>query len=442
MIAGYASGSVGGDRHPDRLPRDRRRPQRTASGRPHGVRQPPTATRGHLPRRADGDLRVATVWTTADVSLRTTAGSIVDARNDGHGDARGASAGPIDLDANGRRGIGNPTATNDLDIDSAPSRRGGGDVGLEADDDIFLTETDGALAPGARRGVRRRRAADRPRERRRTPTRTSSCSHDGTVRFAENGPRSVAARPDRGGSPRSVLAAASATTSRPRRTAQILAGESIDIYGDHANADAGYGTTILLLGDVAARIIAQSGATRTSTPSGSALRAAPRAARPSTRRATSTSAAARASTAARTSPPRRRTARTGSPSSTCRRWTSRAGHTLTLDGQADTDTYEVHTSGTREPRATTSINVLDTGAPADGVDTLDRPRHGDERRHLPAAPRSPRSPARLADRPAFVAPAARPTLAHAGLPDGDRRSCRPSVRRRADQLRHGAQRRG
>ena len=48
-----------------------------------------------------------------------------------------------------------------------------------------------------------------------------------------------------------------------------------------------------------------------------------------------------------------------------------AGHTLTLDGQAGTDTYTIYTTGSR---ATASgirdyvINLLDTGAPADGVD--------------------------------------------------------------------------
>ena len=53
-----------------------------------------------------------------------------------------------------------------------------------------------------------------------------------------------------------------------------------------------------------------------------------------------------------------------------------AGHTLTLDGQADTDTYTVNTTGSQGCVASPAschnyvINVLDTGAPTDGVDNL------------------------------------------------------------------------
>jgi len=48
-----------------------------------------------------------------------------------------------------------------------------------------------------------------------------------------------------------------------------------------------------------------------------------------------------------------------------------AGHTLTLDGQADTDTYTIHTTGSRAPAGGVRdyvINLLDTGTPLDGAD--------------------------------------------------------------------------
>ena len=47
-----------------------------------------------------------------------------------------------------------------------------------------------------------------------------------------------------------------------------------------------------------------------------------------------------------------------------------AGHTLVLDGQAETDTYRVYTSGSRGSSRNYVAHVLDTGAPDDGVDEL------------------------------------------------------------------------
>ena len=47
-----------------------------------------------------------------------------------------------------------------------------------------------------------------------------------------------------------------------------------------------------------------------------------------------------------------------------------AGHTLTLDGQGDTDTYIVNTLGSLISERNYVINVLDTGAKNDGIDTL------------------------------------------------------------------------
>ena len=47
-----------------------------------------------------------------------------------------------------------------------------------------------------------------------------------------------------------------------------------------------------------------------------------------------------------------------------------AGHSLTLDGQADTDYYAVYTTGSHGSVRNYVINVLDTGAPDDGADEL------------------------------------------------------------------------
>ncbi|MGH3371602.1 MAG: hypothetical protein ACRDPR_16545, partial [Nocardioidaceae bacterium] len=51
--------------------------------------------------------------------------------------------------------------------------------------------------------------------------------------------------------------------------------------------------------------------------------------------------------------------------------TPAAGHSLTLDGQADTDYYRIYTTGSRFSERNYVINVLDTGAPDDGADELD-----------------------------------------------------------------------
>ena len=45
-----------------------------------------------------------------------------------------------------------------------------------------------------------------------------------------------------------------------------------------------------------------------------------------------------------------------------------AGHTLTLDGQAGSDRYAIWTTGSQGSQRNYVINLLDTGAPSDGVD--------------------------------------------------------------------------
>src|SRR5262249_37503555 len=47
-----------------------------------------------------------------------------------------------------------------------------------------------------------------------------------------------------------------------------------------------------------------------------------------------------------------------------------AGHSLTLDGQSDTDYYKVFTTGSHGSPRNYVLNVLDTGAPNNGADEL------------------------------------------------------------------------
>ena len=77
-----------------------------------------------------------------------------------------------------------------------------------------------------------------------------------------------------------------------------------------------------------------------------------------------------------------------------------AGHMLNLDGQGESDHYTVYTNGSHGSVRNYVINVLDTGAPDNGVDELaifgydslatsstacGRSTCIDNRRHLPAA---------------------------------------------------------
>ncbi len=91
-----------------------------------------------------GDLRLYEVNTLGDVALTTTAGSILDARNatPGTADVAQVYGNSIDLDANGA-GASIGAAGNDVEIES--SHQATGDVGLEADGSIRLTETRGTL---------------------------------------------------------------------------------------------------------------------------------------------------------------------------------------------------------------------------------------------------------------------------------------------------------
>jgi hypothetical protein len=111
----------------------------SATGAVNALDTASTNTTGIFLDELMGDLNIDIVHTLADVSLRTTDGSMVDSRNDSTANVLGRT---IALDANGT-GASIGSSTNDLDIDS---RRGSGFdadiVALEAQADIYVTETD------------------------------------------------------------------------------------------------------------------------------------------------------------------------------------------------------------------------------------------------------------------------------------------------------------
>ncbi|MGB7963803.1 MAG: hypothetical protein WCF12_12730, partial [Propionicimonas sp.] len=102
-----------------------------------------TGTLGIFLTETIGDLTLDTVWTSADASLATLAGSVVDGRNNGAGDSEAnVVATSIDIAARGT-GANIGSAANDLEIESSHAMAG--DVGLEAAGSIWLTETRGTL---------------------------------------------------------------------------------------------------------------------------------------------------------------------------------------------------------------------------------------------------------------------------------------------------------
>jgi Ca2+-binding RTX toxin-like protein len=424
-----------------------------------------TATSGHgiFVTETIGALRLFEVNTLGDVALTTVAGSIIDARSTTPGttDVAQVYGNTIDLDANGT-GAGIGAADNDLEIESQHS--GAGDVGLEANGSIWLTETRGPLAlvlaealGGLVRITVRETAAANPTAYRApttappsltgnvtfdgaTITRTSgsfitdgfladtglrisggtpydgdysivdvtatrltlsatlwahddvrsgvtiaahdtldedlALLHDGLVRFVETGERTV---------PRGRIAAAMSVLLRvgddvtTTPNSQVLAGTTLDIFGDWSNGDAHWGTTIVLRGDVTSG----NGATVTDTyatnvwghtdldrfelgdatglSGGTAVDSPGYIHLGSDTRIHGSHSPAVAKGA------------DGEDRFTI--WYLQtmnvgAGHTLVLDGQAETDTYRFHTSGSRGSSRNYVAHVLDTGAPDDGVDEL------------------------------------------------------------------------
>jgi hypothetical protein len=233
-----------------------------------------------------GALRIHTVLTSRDVSLRTVGGSIVDARDDIAANIYGQT---IDLDANGA-GSDIGEVDNDLEINSRIwSPENADDVGLEATGNIYLAETYGNL----RLVLAHTYDGDI-----RLTVRESSASvvedfellASGQALFAEaNG----ATRPgNHDDSPRNVphgqiFAEDGSVLLRVgddidlHQNSEILAAEGIDIFGDIfarddnvfalANLDPNYGTNMVLRGRIIANADVTPGSQVDGNPVGTAM---------------------------------------------------------------------------------------------------------------------------------------------------------------------------
>lgn len=350
------------------------------------------STAGIFLYETDGTLQVDTIETTSHVSLRTVNGSIVDAREDGAGDDEwNIRARSIDLDANGGS-IGSPDGLNDLEIDSTiAGALATDDVGLEASTSIFLTETDGFLrlvmahAENGNIRLTVRESADLDEH--------LYLVELGQVRFAESGADLLRTIGNGYVGAAGTMPASGNVLLRvgdnidTHQNSRIWATSEIDVYGDWENLDPGYGSTMVFRGDITAGYLVNGsnspprlteiwGNTDADTiqfgdASGLAM-------------GTTLGSAGYIHLGSQT----RAYGGNVPPTSTdpvppaddgedrfivfyLQTMNVAAGHTLTLDGQADTDTYTVHTTGSRAPAGGVRdyvINILDTGAPLDGAD--------------------------------------------------------------------------
>lgn len=373
-----------------------------------------------------GDLNVHTVWTLRDVSMRTREGSILDFKpGEDEANVLGQS---IDLDANGAgASIGDKASGNDLEIDSG---RGSvnHDVALEATKDIYVTEIDSKLrlvlahsyAGDIRITVRESADLDEHLE----------LLHSGSARFAESTTSRPTNLPDaeRQIPNGQIFAEAGSVTLRVGdnvtldSNSEILAAGAISIFGDYGNADAGYGTEMVLRGRIISNAVVTPGQQVDPTPATDdddrpVGTARPNNAVPNPAALTQIYGAGDADridfgdatgiggTTAQGTPgyifigsktrvygggdedlirvfylqdtwsvtsPAQRDALASVQAAPGVFVDARlAEHTLTLDGQADTDTFEIYTIGSNgADERNYVINVLDTGAPDDGVDEL------------------------------------------------------------------------
>jgi hypothetical protein len=362
-----------------------------------------------------GDLRVDLVHTTADVSLRTVGGSILEGRpggvdgdDDFAADVIGVS---IDLDANGS-GANIGAFANDLEIDSSVGATG--DVGLEATDSIFLTEADANLrlllahtyTGDIRLTVRESADLDE----------VLDLLASGSARFAESNTRLPGNDPDASRivphgqifAEQGMVLLRVGDDVTLDDNSEIAAAESIDIYGDFGNADVdvnggtvgdGHGTTMTLRGRlVAGAVVTPGDPMGTYVPSATAPVYAtnvwghvdtdsfqfgdPSGAAGTTTWGQDGYVFIGSVTRVHGSQDIDSTGDDGEDRfivyflqdadvTTGQLMQSAARHTLTLDGQADTDYYEVYTLGSNgADQRNNVINVLDTGAENDGVDEL------------------------------------------------------------------------
>ena len=320
-----------------------------------------TSTAGIFLTDIDEDLPVDLVDTTADVSLATTEGSIVDANDDGLVNVRGDT---VDIRATGGsigEGTHDLSSFDDLEIDSRyTSPTAGDDVGLWATDGIFLTELDGEL---------RLVEAVAGTDLRLTVTESADLDEDlvllatGAVRYAETGETTVTDGRIRTTSGWVWLRIGDDLVDVANTT--ISAGTWIDIFLDFGNLDTHYGVDTTLLGTITP---GTSGTTDTTDVYGNV----------EDDRITLDNTTLGG-----------RTWIFGGPDADASngadgedRFTIvelqtmdvAAGHHLVLDGQAGTDRYEIRTVGSKAnvtAQRDYVIDVLDSGAPDDGVDLLD-----------------------------------------------------------------------
>jgi hypothetical protein len=407
------------------------------------------STSGIFITETSGDLELDTVWTLRDVSLSAIDGNINDARNNGAGDDEVNVLGQtIDLDANDYDAtpnagsgpnvsahIGNPNGTNDVEIDS--QRAGAGDVSLEADGSIFVTEADAKAVRSY--NVTLAVALDTYQTLETIPNSTLRLvlarAWAGNIRLTvrdEANPIGVRPEDDdlvllpNGNFQRgeddlltvpngTIIARLGSVLLRIgddvilHQNSQILAGTGIAIYGDATAAaiggvdpDPGFGSDMLLLGRLVAGCInpgALSCEIYTGTPIHTItiwgnddvdqfqfgdVTGLPTVGNPKTTLGDPGYVYLGAKTRVygdddlmTTNPDgqdqflvyylQSMFVATAPANATGANLT--AGHSLTLDGQAGTDTYHIWTTGskTSSPR-NYAINILDTGAANDGVD--------------------------------------------------------------------------
>ncbi|MEO0465131.1 MAG: hypothetical protein AAF216_01205 [Pseudomonadota bacterium] len=362
-----------------------------------------------------GEMPVGQVFSKADVSLRTVAGAILESVVDFADDVRGQS---VDIDANGGS-IG--TASSFLDIDSsrgspAPTGTspGGDDVALEATGGIYVDETDGYLRLVLAHSytgdisLSVRESADLDED--------LILVESGSARFAESNDRAPSEHmdADRIIDNGTIFAERGSVTARvgddviTDDNSDILAAEGITIVADPFDFDAGFGSDIILRGRIIAGADVTEGDESANATAGDEMgTAVPTFTAPQfttqifggtdvdlVQFGDETGSAGTTTqgqdgyiflgsktqvfgdegeddikvyylqdTATVTSP-----AQLDALTALDQ---ENAEHTLRLDGQDGTDTYEVFTLGSNGPDARNYIiNVLDTGASDDGVDEL------------------------------------------------------------------------
>ena len=198
---------------------------------------------------------------------------------------------------------------------------------------------------------------------------------------------------------------------------EIRAGENIDIYGDWSNGDAGYGATILLRGDIVPGAVpfvtriwgnADVDVFQFGDPTGFGG-------------TTTVDSPGYIKLGGKTRVYGSDDLSAAEPDGEDRfivyylqSMAVAAGHTLTLDGQDESDTYEIRTTGSQGNARDYVINVLDTGDPDSGVDTA-TVLGTDASNDIFLLRRVTSIAGETADRPAFVALlTARPTRRTAG----------------------------